>query len=72
MPSMENGREKGRLRNLSRLHVGWLLFWYLAFFLVLRINLTRPYRHHLPTTEAAWLALPAALIVWFLVNLKDG
>jgi hypothetical protein len=74
MPSMENGREKRRLWNLSTLHVGWLLFWYLAFFLVLRLGIghMNSFRHPLPTTTAAWFALPAALIVWFLVNVKDG
>jgi len=75
MPSMDSDPEKRRLWSFSRLHVGWLLFWYLIFFSVLRLGINQMASfadRGMPTTAAAWIALPAALIVWFLVNVKDG
>jgi len=69
---MSSTTEKRKVWSWSRLHLGWLLFWYLCFFLVLFLGITKwGIRGGLPPGEAALIAIPAALIVWFLINVQD-
>jgi hypothetical protein len=59
-----------RLIIFLKSRAGWFVFYYVICFLVDRFDITRnhAFQHPMPTSKAAWVAVPYALLITLLVE----
>jgi hypothetical protein len=62
-----------RFLSFSKSDAVWFVFGYVVCFLILRFDIGRvhPFQNPMPTSRAAWVAVPFTLLIEVLVRIRN-